>query len=121
LESDLNKIESIASAAHATVGNELAFTYPEVLDVVRQCTAHGIAVLGVEVFVVRPEGYQTEHLSTYDLYMQRAVQKSEWASYVAGNNLHASEFVSTHPSGDDHVYVLTTASWTEFRATKLMR
>lgn len=121
MKSDFESIVPIAAAAHGKVGDELAFMYPEVLEVITLCTASGIAVLGVELFVVRPEGYETEHLSIYDQRMKHDVQKDEWASYVEENNFHAAEFVRLHRSGDDHVYVLTTASWAEFCATELTR
>ncbi len=123
MKNDLERVPTIVAAARGAVGDELAFTYPEVLEVIRLCTASGIAVLGVEVFVVRPEGFQTEHLSIYDQHMKQGaeVQKSEWINYVAENNRDADEFVRLHPSGDDHVYVLTTASWAEFCAAEQMR
>jgi hypothetical protein len=123
MKNDLERIRPIATAAHGTVGDELAFTYPEVLEVINQCTASAIAVLGVEVFIVRSGGFQTEHLSMYDQRMKRGaeVQKGEWVNYVAENNSDANEFVRLHPSGDDRVYVLTTASWAEFCASEQMR
>ena len=114
MQSDLGKIGSIVAVAHATVGGELAFAYPEVLKVIKLCTANGIAVLGVEVFVVRPEGHETERLSIYDQQMNRRVQENGWPIYVADNNRRADEFVRLNPSGDDRVYVLTAASWAEF-------
>jgi hypothetical protein len=120
MKSDLARVPAIVAVAHGTVGEELAFTYPDVLEVISLCTANGMAVLGVEIFVVRPEGFQTEHLSIYDQHMRQGseVDKDGWSDYVAENNRHADEFVRLHPSGDDHVYVLTTASWAEFRAAR---
>jgi len=75
----------------------------------------------VELFVVRTEGFETEHLSIYDQYMAADVQEGDWDSYVVENNRHASEFARLHPSGDDHLYVLTTASWAEFCAAQQLR
>jgi hypothetical protein len=123
MKSDLARVPAIAAAAHGTVGEELAFAYPDVLEVISLCTANGIAVLGVEIIVVRPEGFQTEHLSIYDQHMRQGsgVDQGVWSDYVAENNRHADEFVRLHPSGDDHVYVLTTASWAEFRAAEQVR
>ncbi len=123
MRSDFAKIPAITAAAHGSVGEELAFTYPDVLEVIELCAANAVAVLGVEVFVVRPAGFQTESLSVYDQHVKQGseVHHGEWPSYVAENNRLAEEFVRQHPSGDDHVYVLTTASWAELAATQLMR
>jgi hypothetical protein len=40
------------------------------------------------------------------------------ADYVKANNALAEEFVRLNPTGDDHVYVLTTVSWREFQEMK---
>jgi hypothetical protein len=120
MTSDLEQVESIARVASGrTRGNELAFTFPEVSDVIRRCSENEIAVLGVEVFEVRPTGYVTKKLSVYDQQMGRGPEQREgWADYVKANNALAEEFVGLNPSGDDHVYVLTTASWREFQEAK---
>jgi hypothetical protein len=120
MKNDLAQVESIARAASGrTVGDELAFIFPEVAEVIRRCTENQIAVLGVEVFEVRPTGYLTKTLSDYDQRMRSGPkQQAGWADYVRANNLHAEEFVKLHPTGDDQVYVLTTASWREFQEMK---
>jgi hypothetical protein len=120
MTSDLEQVESIARAASGrTIGNELAFTFPEVSEVIRRCTENEIAVLGVEVFEVRPTGYLTKKLSDYDQQMGSGPKQREgWADYVKANNILAEEFVRLNPSGDDHVYVLTTTSWREFQEMK---
>jgi len=67
MTSDLEQIEPISRAASGrTIGNELAFTYPDVSRGIGLCTKSEIAVLGVEVFEVRGEGYATKNLSIYD-------------------------------------------------------
>ena len=115
MRSDLEQVESIARAASGTIGNELVFTSPEVSEVIRRCTENEIAVLGIEIFEVRPAGYVTTKLSGYDWQMGSGPkQRSEWADYFKANNILAEEFVRLNPSGDDHVYILTTASWREF-------
>jgi len=59
MTSDLEQVESIARAASGkTVGDELAFTFPEVAEVIRRCTGNEIAVLGVEVFEVLVRTYR---------------------------------------------------------------
>lgn len=120
MTSDLEQVESIVRAASGkTIGNELAFTFPEVAEVIRRCTENEIAVLGVEIFEVRPNGYFTKNLSDYDQHMGSGPkQQAGWADYVRANNSLAGEFVKLNPTGDDHVYVLTAASWRAFREMK---
>ena len=120
MTSDFADVESIARAASGrNVGNELAFTFPEVSEVIRLCTENEIAVLGVEVFEARPTGYLTKNLSIYDQQTGSGPTEREgWVDYVQTNNVLASEFVKLNPVGDDHVYVLTTASWREFQEMK---
>jgi len=105
----------------------LNFTFPEVLDVIRMCTGNDIAVLGVDVFEVRADGYLTKQLSAYS-YGQKAQQELDdklrdqgWSSYVGASNELAGRFVREHPTGDDHVYVLTTSSWREFCVIQEMK
>jgi hypothetical protein len=120
MTSDLAQVESIVRAASGkTMGDELAFTFPEVAEVIKRCTENQIAVLGVELFEVRPTGYLTKNLSDYDQRMGSGPkQQAGWADYVRANNLLAEEFVKLHPTGDDHIYVLTTASLREFLEMK---
>jgi len=97
----------------------LAFTFPEASEVIRLCTENEIAVLGVEVFEARLTGYLTKNLSIYDQQTGSGPTEREgWADYVKTNNVLAAEFVKLNPVGDDHVYVLTTASWREFQEMK---
>jgi hypothetical protein len=123
MTSDFGTIPSIVSLASGkTVGGELAFTFPEVSGVVRLCTMNEIAVLGVEVFEVRADGYYTRKLSVYDQQIKRnPAQEQQWTGYVGENNALAEEFVRINPTGDDHIYVLTTSSWREFREVQEMR
>ncbi len=119
MNSDLEQVEAIVrAAAGKTIGEELAFTFPEIVDVITRCTENEIAVLGVEVFEARSAGYLTANLSDYDQRIGRGPsQRTGWADYVKLNNHFAKEFVKLHPSGDDHFYVLTAASWKEFSET----
>jgi hypothetical protein len=63
LKSDIEMIGSIKAAAIRSIGDELAFAFPQVLDVIKQCSINDIAVLGVEVNKARGELFQTEYLS----------------------------------------------------------
>jgi hypothetical protein len=107
--SDLQTICSITSIANGkTIGGELGFTFPGALEAVRLCTENGIAVLGVEIFQVCGEAYETIVMSSYEL------PNLEWNGYVAENNALAEKFIRSNPTGDEHIYVLTTSSWREF-------
>ena len=123
MTSDFEMLPAIATAASGKMDDgELLFTFPEVLEVIKVCTAKQIAVLGLELFEVRPEGYGTKKLSGYDQQMNRGPEKLEgWPDYVRKNNALAEEFVRTNPTGDDHVYVLTTSSWREFCVIQEMK
>jgi len=111
------KIQAIAGAAVGAIGDELTFTFPEVLEVIQLCTKNEIAVLGVEIFLAKNDGYYyASGCSDYDLRLARKwkkLQKGDWGHYVNENNSLAREVVRQNPTGDDHVYVLTTATWGE--------
>jgi hypothetical protein len=129
MKSDLNSfgdfgaIPAVIEKSAGTFGdNELSFAFPEVLEVIQLCSAKQIAVLGLELFKVRGDGlYQTEKLTDYDLRMKQDPTQQEWPEYVRANNARAEEFVRQNPAGDDHVYVLTTASWRELAHIKELK
>ena len=115
MTNDFESIQSIADAAIGAIGDELTFAFSRVLEVIALCTTNEIAVLGVEIFEVRSGGYSTVNLSTYEQQMgSDPKQRSDWADYVKANNVLADEFIRSNPTGDEHVYLLTTASWGEF-------
>jgi len=116
MTTDFEALPCISSLAIGKLGDgELLFTFPEVLEVIGLCTTNQIAVLGLEVFEVRHGGYHTKKLSGYDQQMDKGPENVEgWPEYVDRNNALAKEFARLNPTGDDHVYVLTTSSWTEF-------
>lgn len=118
---DFERILGIADAAVGKVGNELTFPFPEVLKVIDLCSVNQIAVLGVELFLVKPDGYYASGSSDYDLEEKQrwpAVRLADWPEYVRYNNALAEECVRRNPRGDEHVYVLTTSSWREFCETR---
>jgi hypothetical protein len=116
---DFKIISEIIKAAVGKLQNdELLFTFPEVLNVIKLCTLREIAVLGVELFLVTPDGFRASGSSSYELELGRrwpVVQFQHWPKYLRDNNEMAEVFVRGHPLGDDHVYLLTTASWREFK------
>jgi hypothetical protein len=121
---DFEQIPGVASAAIGKVGEEPTFPFPEVLEVIRLCSANGIAVLGVELFLVRPDGHYACGSSDYHLKEKQTwplVRAADWPEYVTYNNALAEDYVRRNPLGDDHVYVLTTSSWKEFCAIQEMK
>jgi hypothetical protein len=122
--SDFERMKEISDAAVGRVGNELTFPFSEVLRIIELCSANQIAVLGVELFLVKADGYYASGCSDYDLQEKQKwpeVQLADWPEFVRDNNVLAQECVRRNPLGDEHVYVLTTSSWREFceiQATK---
>jgi hypothetical protein len=104
-------LEPVLGLAHGkTIGGEPAFTFPEVLDVLSCCTKCDIAVLGIELFTARPEGYRNEGMSTYEV--QLAGQS--WHDFVLQNNGFAADFARRNRGGDDYFYLLTASREQEF-------
>lgn len=114
---DFEQIPGVASAAISKAGDEPTFPFPEVLEVIELCSAKQIAVLGVELFLLKLDAYYASGCSDYDLQEKHrwpTVSLADWPEYVKYNNALAAQVVRSNPLGDDHVYVLTTASWREF-------
>ncbi len=108
---NLQTLKAVLPYAHGkTIGGEPAFVCPEVMDVLALCTKHEIAVLGVELFKARTDGYSTEGISVYDI----PLRDQSWAEFVAQNNSLALEFVKNNQGGDDHFYLLTASLQAEY-------
>lgn len=88
---------------------EYVFPYPQVMDVIQIATQHGIAVLGVETVEVRPDGVKVDQMSDYEVLFA-----GEWRPFVELNNSNALDFVRRNPSGEDHGFILTATSRSEF-------
>jgi hypothetical protein len=112
---DFEAIPAVAAAAAARVGNELLFPFSKAFELVRLCSEHQIAVLGIELFAPRTEGaYQAMGFSDYDLRLKNNPERAEeWLDYVKANNTQAEQFLTQNR--DNHLIVFTTASWMEFR------
>lgn len=89
--------------------NEFVFPHPDVLEVIRVATEHGIAILGVEMFEVK------RHLRVKDYSGYEFVCGDDWQEFVRTNNRSALEYIRSHASGEEHGYILTAASEREFR------
>lgn len=108
---NLQTLEPALGLAHGrTIGDEPAFTYPDVLDAILTCTQHKIAVLGVELMRAVPQGYSTESMSPYEVQLN----EHPWHEFVALNNSLAIEYVKQNKGGDDHFYLLTASQQSEF-------
>jgi hypothetical protein len=112
-------IESIKAAAIRSIGDELAFSFPQVLDVIKQCSINDIAVLGVEVNKPRGELFQTEYLSGYEVPNGLGIK--DWKSYVQTNNSLAETFIRQHPTDAELFYLLAATSWREFVQIQTMK
>jgi hypothetical protein len=122
MKSDIEMIESIKAAAVCSIGDELAFAFPQVLGIIEQCSTNDMAVLGVEINKAIGERYQTEHNSTYEVPVpQSDLPEKEWKSYVRANNLLAERYVRQHPAGDEQFYLLAATSWREFCQIQAMK
>ncbi len=114
---DFELIPSVADLVSDKTTGEPAFTFPDVIEVIRLCTVNQIAVLGMEIFLIEEAKYYASGCSTYDLQITRKwpeVLISDWHHYVSENNALAEDSVRQNRRGDEHVYILTTASWREF-------
>ncbi|MGH7868675.1 MAG: hypothetical protein ACREP9_13860, partial [Candidatus Dormibacteraceae bacterium] len=63
-------------------GRELVLPYTEALDAVAVATAHLIAVLGLESFEVRQDGFQVVDYSGYDCHIPLT---GDWRAFVLAN------------------------------------
>ena len=108
---NLRTLSAVLPFAHGrTIGGEPAFLFPEIFDVLALCTKHGVAVLGIELFKVDPDGYSTEGISDYEVLLRN----QSWHEFVLKNNSLASDFATMNPAGDDHFYLLTASLESEY-------
>ena len=74
----------------------------EVIDIADQ---NDIAVLGVEQLQSHPKGPVVEAISGYEIPFQ-----GDWKAFVKRNNVSAREVIMKNQRGEEHGYVLTSAS-----------
>lgn len=103
--------ESLMKSALISAGSqELIFPYAEALGVVALAVQHQIAVLGVEAFEVRKDGAVLAlDCSGYEFPLA-----GDWEAFVTVNNSSAERWVHRHRLGENHGYILTSASEKEF-------
>ena len=93
------------------IGNELILSYVDALSVIRFATENDIAVLGFDSGEVLEDGFQVLDYSGYEGDIQFT---GDWKGYVAAINAAALSWITGHPLGKNHGYVLTSTSEKEF-------
>jgi hypothetical protein len=88
---------------------ELVFPYPKVTNVIQIASGREIAILGVEAFEVRKDGLKVLDYSGYEFQFT-----GDWLAFVRTNNAEAIRFIESHRFGENHGYILTSASKQEF-------
>jgi len=96
-------------------GNELVLAYADALAAIVIATNHQIAVLGLDAFEVRRDGLRTIHLGDASRYIPFA---GDWRAYVENLNSEAELWLKEHRLGENHGYILTSASESELTAAK---
>jgi len=84
---------------------------PQALQAIVIATEHEIAILGLEAFEVKKEGLLTVRLADASSYIRFT---GDWKTYVARMNTEAEHWLREHRLGENHGYILTSASEREF-------
>ena len=100
------------------LGNELVLPHAEALAAIVIATNHQIAVLGLDAFEVQKEGLRTIYLGDGSRYIPFT---DNWRAYVAHLNGEAERWLKEHRLGENHGYILTSASEREFADLKKYR
>jgi len=108
LPEELNRI-AISS------GSEFVLPYVEALAAIKVATEHQIAILGLEAFEVQKEGLLTVDYTGYSRWL---APKEAWSAYVDAMNAEAERWIREHRLGENHGYILTSASEKEFEALR---
>jgi hypothetical protein len=90
---------------------ELVLPFADALRAIEIASEHQIAVLGLEAFEVRKNGVLTVGLADASRYIGFT---SDWKAYVGKMNPEAERWIREHPLGENHGYILTSASQDEF-------
>jgi hypothetical protein len=107
---DVLKKTAIAS------GNELVFPFAEATEAILIATDHQIAVLGLEAFEIQTDGLVTVALCDPS---RNNPFSGDWKAYVAIMNDECSRWLVEHRLGENHGYILTSASESEFADLKV--
>ena len=97
-------------------GNELLLPYAKALQAIVIATRQQIPVLGPEAFEARKNGLFTVNVADTSSY---TVFTGDWKAYVAMLNAEAERWLKEHRLGENHGYILTSASESEFVVLKV--
>ena len=100
------RLRAKATVIGVSMDKEYLFSYPQVAEVIRIATDNAISVLGVESFQA---GLKVDRISAYEIPFE-----GNWKLFVELNNTQALDFVNNHSCRTERIYILTTASRTEF-------
>ena len=115
----MGELESILpedlKRAAISSGSELVLPYAEALGAIRMATERQIAILGLEGFEVQKEGLLTVDYTGYSRWL---APEEAWGLYVAAMNTEAERWIKEHRLGENHGYILTSASEKEFASLR---
>ena len=95
--------------------NELVLPYVEALSAIVVATNHQVAVLGVDAFEIRRDELLTVKMVDPSRYIPFT---GDWEEYVATMNAEAERWLKEHRLGENHGYILTSTSKSEFADMK---
>ena|SRR5690242_14986078 len=101
--------DAVKQISHLS-GTEWAIPFPAILDVIDVASAHSIAILGVEEFLLVASGLQCAGLSGYEFYVD-----GPWEEFVKKNNQAASDYFHGRAFTAETRFILSTTSLDEFR------
>jgi hypothetical protein len=93
------------------IGNELILSYEDALAAVGIATEFQIAVLGFDSGEVLGDGFKILDYTGYD---RDIPFEGDWKTYVSAMNVEAEHWIKGHQVGENHGYILTSASAREF-------
>ena len=96
-------------------GNELVLPYDEALQAIAVATQHQIAILGFEAFEITSEGLLTVDMADASSYVPFT---GDWKAYLNKMNQEGERWIRQHRFGEDHGYILTSASEKEFASLR---
>lgn len=92
-------------------GHEIVLPYEQAIKAILTASEHQIAILGLEAFEAREEGLLTIDLADASSYIRFT---GDWKAYVTAMNAEAEHWLKRHRLGENHGYILTSASQREF-------
>ena len=96
-------------------GSELVLSFAGATAAILIATDHQVAILGVDAFEIQPDGLGT--VALFDASRNNAFT-GDWKAYVALLNAECSRWLNEHRLGENHGYILTSASESEFANLK---